>query len=112
LTVMGVTDTDSSIFPGIPLSDATAFKYHVPETYRRHLSIGFGQPSMDAPFLVCSPRVYFHLEHSLFPCPSKSYAAITRLNRVPGKREGCWTSPPTPAPLNPGLSGPDTLYSV
>jgi hypothetical protein len=39
LTVMGVTDTDPSIFPGIPLSDATAFKYHVPETYRRHLSI-------------------------------------------------------------------------
>lgn len=39
LMVMGVTDTDSSFFQGISLSAAVAFRYHVPDACRRHLTI-------------------------------------------------------------------------
>lgn len=39
LMFMGVTDTDPSLLSGISLSHAVAFKYHVPETWRRYLAI-------------------------------------------------------------------------
>lgn len=39
LMFTGVTDTDPSFLSGISLSHAVAFKYHVPDTWRRYLAI-------------------------------------------------------------------------
>lgn len=39
LIFMGVTDTDPNFLSGISLSHAAAFKYHVPDTWRRDLAL-------------------------------------------------------------------------